>query len=242
LTGVPKSTTSSRRRRFSGSAVLRKSTTMFCPCVRMSMPVLVSERSITMRPSPARPRRKSTSRMACWESARPSAKCATCAPGAVAVETGSESVTTTVLPSITASCTTGRRRLRTRRVRSVPCTTFMLRNSPWPMSWLARPSELIVFGKSNAMRAGLATAKLGGTLLSGSLVVMRTTTLPPCCETSNASMLFCAAARPARASQSRPPQNIWMAFLVFIVLPPTVGASLRARPIPLRCPAPAPSG
>ena len=76
-TGVAKSTTSSRRRRFSGSEVLRNSMTMFWPCWRISMPVVVSVRSIMMRPSPALPRRKSTSRIACLASALPSAKCAT---------------------------------------------------------------------------------------------------------------------------------------------------------------------
>ena len=60
-----------------------------------------------------------------------------------------------------------------------------------------------MFGKSKAMRAGLATAKFGGTLRSGSLVVMRTTVLPPTCVTSKDSMLFdCAAASPKAASHS----------------------------------------
>jgi hypothetical protein len=42
------------------------------------------------------------------------------------------------------------------------------------------------------MRAGVATEKFGGTLFSGSLVVMRTTVLPACWLTSKLSMLFCA--------------------------------------------------
>jgi hypothetical protein len=104
----------------------------------------------------------------------------------------SASVMTSVLPSSVASWPTARRRLSTSRVRSAPCTTFMLRRSPCPMSWLERPSALAVLGKSKAMRAGVATEKFGGTLFSGSLVVMRTTVLPACWLTSKLSMLFCA--------------------------------------------------
>ena len=170
------------------------------------MPVLVSERSTTTRPSPARPRRKSTSRIACLASALPSAKCAICPPGAVCATAGSDRLITSALPSRLASCATGRRRFSTSRVRSLPCTTFMLRSSPWPMSWLARPSALTVFGKSKAMRAGLATAKFGGTLRSGTLVVMRTIVLPACCDTSNDSMLFdWASASPMPASHKANP-------------------------------------
>src|SRR5882672_8694138 len=150
VTGVPKSTTSRRRRRLSGSAVLMNSTMTFWPCWRMSMPVLVSERSTTTRPSPERPRRKSMSRMACLASALPSAKCATCPPGAVCATAGSARLITSALPSRLVSCATGRRRFSTSRVRSLPCTTFMLRSSPWAMSWLARPSALTVFGKSRS--------------------------------------------------------------------------------------------
>ena len=62
------------------------------------------------------------------------------------------------------------------------------------MSWLERPSALAVFGKSKAMRAGVATEKFGGTLFSGSLVVMRTTVLPACWLTSKLSIVFCAYA------------------------------------------------
>ena len=47
-TGVAKSATSSRRSRFRGSAVLRKSTTSVRPCWRISMPVELSERSTMM--------------------------------------------------------------------------------------------------------------------------------------------------------------------------------------------------
>jgi hypothetical protein len=53
-----------------------------------------------------------------------------------------------------------------------------------------RPSALLVAAKSKTMRAGLATVKLAGALFSGSLVVIRTTILPPCWATSKASMLF----------------------------------------------------
>ena len=65
-TGVPKSATSSRRSRLRGTLVLMEvDDRAVWPCWRMSMPVLVSDRSTTTRPSPLRPRRKSTSRSAC---------------------------------------------------------------------------------------------------------------------------------------------------------------------------------
>jgi len=240
LTGVPKSITSRRRRRLSGSEVLRNSTTRFWPCWRMSIPVVVSDISTTTRPSPARPRRKSTSRIACLVSARPSAKLAIWPPGIGCACCGSASVISTSRPSMVASCGTARRRFSTRRVRSVPCTTFMLRRSPWPMSCDERPSALTVLGKSKAMRAGLATAKFGGTLRSGSLVVTRTTVLPPTCVTSKDSMLFCcASASPQAASHSRKAER---SVLVFIfVVPPPVGARSTARPTRRCRPAPAPS-
>jgi hypothetical protein len=102
----------------------------------------------------------------------------------------------------------------------------MLRSSPCAMSSLARPSAFTVLGKSNAMRAGEATEKLGGTPFSGSLVVTRTTVLPACWLTWKLSMLFvCAAHTPRPASHK---SNAWMmvvAFLVFIVLPPPIAAS-----------------
>ena len=177
-TGVAKSTTSKRLRKLSGRTVLTNSTTIFFPCWRMSIPVVVSASSTTIRPSPARPRRKSTSRIAWPLSVRLSAKCATAAPpGVIGRE---ESVTISVLPSMTASCATERRRLRTIRVLSAPCTTFMLRNSPSPMSCELLPRLLVVPAKSNAIRAGLATVKLGGIVFKGSLVCTRSVILPPC--------------------------------------------------------------
>ena len=184
-------------------------------------------------PRRARPRRKSMSRTACSRRRGPRRSAPPGRRGAASATAGGVSVTTSVRPSSAASCTTERRRLSTRRVRSAPCTTFMLRSSPWPMSWLARPSALAVLGKSNAMRAGVATAKLGGTLRSGSLVVIFTTTLPACSVTSNPSIaLLCAAASPMPASHSSDAaqdlDRLW-----FIFLPPPVAARWRARPIPL---------
>ena len=88
-TGVPKSVTSRRRSRLRGSAVLRKSTTML-PALQLARRCRrwLSDRSTTMRPSPAAPRRKSTSRSAWRRSpARGSAKCgghAGAAPAAAA--------------------------------------------------------------------------------------------------------------------------------------------------------------
>jgi hypothetical protein len=68
-------------------------------------------------------------------------------------------------------------------------------------------------------------AKFGGTLRSGSLVVMRTTTLPACSVTSNPSIaLVCAAARPIPASHSRTPLRIVMALFILCSLCPPVAA------------------
>src|SRR5204862_7132893 len=90
----------------------------------------------------------------------------------------------------------------------------MLRSSPWLMSCEERPSPLAVFGKSKAMRGGFETAKFGGTLPSGSLVVTRTTVLPPCWLTSKPSMVFpCAATRPMPRSQR---SDAYRSVLVFI--------------------------
>ena len=226
-TGVEKSTTSRRLRRESGSAVFTNSTIRFWPCWRISMPVVVSDRSTTMRPSPARPRRKSMSRIACRVSALPSAKCATPAP---ATGASAASVMIRVLPSTTASCATERRRLSTRRVLSEPCTTFMLRSSPSPISCELRPRLLVVAGKSNAIRAGLATVKLGGIPLSGALVWTRTVILPPCWVTLNASMLFAwARAAPVPASHKAAAKSAHRAraerVRMIIVVPPPVAAS-----------------
>jgi hypothetical protein len=244
-TGVAKSITSSRRRRFSGSEVLRNSMTMFCPCWRISMPVVVSVRSIMMRPSPALPRRKSTSRMACLPSALPSAKCATWPAAPAGATAAALSVTTMFLPSSETSCATDRRRLSTMRVRSEPCTRFMLRNSPCATSCAFRPSPLDVFAKSNTMRAGLATVKLGGTAFSGSLVAIRMTTLPPCWATSKASMLLLAWASaspiPSSHRASSAPSSLKRPCVV-ISCPPAFAPWCCARPSLRRCPGPLPSG
>ena len=226
-TGVEKSTTSRRLRRFSGSAVLTNSTMMFCPCWRMSIPVEASDRSTTMRPSPARPRRKSMSRIACFESALPSAKWAT---PPLAEGGSAASVMIRLLPSTTASCATERRRLSTRRVLSAPCTRFMLRSSPSPISCELRPRLFVVPAKSKAIRAGLATVKLGGMPLSGCLVCTRTVILPPCWVTLNVSMLFaCARAAPVPDSHRAAAKSAHRAraekFRLFIVVPPPVAAS-----------------
>ena len=241
-TGVAKSTTSSRRRRLSGREVFRNSTMMFWPCCRMSMPVEVSARSTTTRPSPARPRRKSMSRTVCFASARPSAKCATGPAAEAAVVAAGSSVTSSVLPSSFASCATLRARFSTRRVRSAPCTTFMLRNSPWPISCELRPSPFAVAAKSKAIRAGLAIAKFGGTLFSGSLVVTRTTTAPPCCATSNPTMLFaCAEATPMPARQMTSACNaVTRPLNMFISSPPAIAARWCVPPSRPRCPGSAP--
>jgi hypothetical protein len=242
-TGVAKSTTSSLRRRFSGREVFRNSITMFWPCCRMSIPVDVSVRSMRIRPSPAAPRRKSTSRIACLASTLPSAKFDAWPGEAPSVVVAAEErVTTIFLPSSATSWATVRRRLSTRRVRSDPCTRFMLRSSPCPTSCALRPSALLVPAKSNTMRAGLATVKLGGAALRGSLVVIRTTTLPPCWPTSKDSMLFaCANAVPAHASvAASPTQNFANRLNMIISRLPAFAAKCCAQPNPRRCPGPLP--
>ena len=163
-----------------------------CPCWRISTPVDVSESSTTIRPSPPRPRRKLTSFSVCWRSNLPSAKraapvAACCAPPVAA------KVIKRLLPSILASYGTMFRRLSTRRVRSPACTTFIERNTPSPISWLLRPKPLVVSGKSNAIRAGLAIVKLPGGASIGFFRVRRISTWPPLCVTSKFSMLFCCA-------------------------------------------------
>jgi hypothetical protein len=61
-TGVPKSATSRRRRRPSGSVDLVNSTTRFLPCCLTSTPTWLFGRSTITRPVLSLPRRKSTSR------------------------------------------------------------------------------------------------------------------------------------------------------------------------------------
>ena len=90
---------------------------------------------------------------------------------AVPPATGDNAITR-FLPSIRASCCTMFLRLRTMRVRSPTCTTFIERNSPWPTSWLFFPRAFAVPGKSKAIRAGLATVKFAGAARSGVLVVI----------------------------------------------------------------------
>ena len=94
------------------------------------------------------------------------------------------------------------------RVRSPACTMFMLTSSPSPMFWLLRPRPFTVLGKSNAMRAGLATVKLPGCDLSASFSVSLTMTLPLCWDTLKASTLFggvCANARTAQKDAVKTP-------------------------------------
>ena len=127
---MPKSATSRRRSRLRGTVVLRKSTTSVRPCWRMSMPVELSDRSTTRRPSPLRPRRKSTSRSACCDLAGlrlGEALHASRVPGRIA--SWSFSVTTTVLPSTCVSNDCGLLRLNTTRVRLPAWITLRLRRA-----------------------------------------------------------------------------------------------------------------
>jgi len=78
-------------------------------------------------------------------------------------------------------------------VRSPACTTFIERNTASPTSWLLRPNPLVVSGKSNAIRAGLAIVKLPGAAAGGFFRVTRTSTWPPVWVTSKFSILFCCA-------------------------------------------------
>src|SRR3989304_695980 len=80
------------------------------------------------------------------------------------------------------------------RVRPPACTTLMRRRSPPPTSCTLRPSALVVFGKSNAMRGGLFAVNPAGGFAGASLSVTLTIILPACCgETLTASMLLACA-------------------------------------------------
>ena len=163
--GVAKSCTSSRRSRFLGSDVLMKSTISTLPCCLMSIPVAASDRSTTIRPSPAVPRRKSTSRSVCSTSlGRDSAnRCTTCA-FASSWSLWSNSVTRTALPSTEVSNVCGRLRLNTTRVRLPAWITLRLRSATSSMTRCVTPSPLPVSRKSRAIRGGVAIAKPAGGL------------------------------------------------------------------------------
>ncbi len=185
-TGVAKSVTSRRRRRLSGRAALAKSTTIDCPCVRMSTPVWLSDRSMMTRPVPSGPRRKSMSRMA-WTAtvAVVSAKRVFGARAVVVVFAFPSaicgvSVTTIALPSITDANETVRFRFRTSRVRSPACTRLIDRRSPWLASTRFLPESFVVRRKSSAMRAGEATENDAGISVGATFIAIRTTRLPPC--------------------------------------------------------------
>jgi hypothetical protein len=135
----------------------------------------------------------------------PSAKRATWPPGAVCATAGSDSVTMMLRPI-------ERRLMRDRTaqvedhagaVGALPPRSCCAAR-PRLISWLERPRPLTVLGKSKAMRAGLATAKLGGTVRSGSLVVMRTMILASLLrDVERLDAVRCAAAsrEPQRKSE-----------------------------------------
>ncbi len=213
-TGVPKSPTSRRRSRLRGTEVRRKSTIRVAPCWRMSMPVVLSERSTMIRPSPLRPRRKSTSRTLCCTSVgRASAKrCTWVVCASPTAPAWSSSVTSTVLPSTCVSKFCARFRLNTTRVRLPAWMTLRLRSDPSSIARCAAPRLFAVSRKSSAIRGGLAMANPAGGLAGADLRVNFTTVRPEePLATLTASMLFALAgawactmpAKPSNASATR---------------------------------------
>jgi len=187
-TGVPKSVTSRRRRRPSGSEDRRNSTIRFWPCWRMSTPTWLFARSTTTRPALSLPRRKSTSRMGWVSRLRLSANCAVTPCEAVAgpaTGTGSRA-TRSERPWIWVLYPAAERRFSTMRVRSPAWTTLTERTLPWLISTLLRPSALLAPGTSRAMRAGAWMVKPEGTAVSGWEKSMRTISVPPCMEPETA--------------------------------------------------------
>ncbi len=96
-TGVPKSATSSRRRKPSDKLDLRNSTTSDCPCCLMSTPTWLFGRSTITRPAPSAPRRKSMSFIGRTSWLRFSAKTTAVEAAGAATATGSN-VTSRLLP------------------------------------------------------------------------------------------------------------------------------------------------
>ena len=164
------------------------------------MPVAASDRSMTIRPSPFGPRRKSTSRSACCVSpVRDSANRWTVCCLASSWSLWSISVTSTALPSTCVSNVCGRLRLNTTRVRLPAWTTLTLRSATSSTArWLV-PRPLAVSMKSRAIRGGVAMAKPAGGLAGGFFSVNLTIVRPEVpFDTVIESMLLdvCAYATP----------------------------------------------
>jgi len=105
----------------------------------------------------------------------------------------SASATCTTLPLTVTAWLTDRRRLSTSRVRSCAWTMLTERRSPWLNSTALRPTLLSVPGRSMAIRAGLATEKLGGTSFNGDLSWIVSSTPAAVCVASIRSTLLAAA-------------------------------------------------
>ena len=228
------------------------------------MPVELSDSSTTMRPSPFVPRRKSTSRSACWTSPGwvSAKRCTVCAL-ASSPPLWSNSVTWTTLPSTWVSKVCGLSRFSTTRVRLPTWTTLTLRSAGSAISWLVRPRPLAVSRKSSATRAGFATANPAGGLAGGAFSVKRTTVRPDApLETLSESieLVVCAPVGPAAASASATSSHaaapmararvaalsIQTNALIFFApvsssRPGSTAACWNARSNPPRCPVPAPS-
>ncbi len=196
--GVPKSVTSRRRRSDSGALAFRKSTITRLPCSRISTLVFGSDRSTSTRPSPSAPRRKSSER-----SVRGPPAAAAGAAGAVGLASAARKVvastrppraTWTTLPLTVTEWLTDRRRFSTSRVRSCACTMLTERRSPWLNSTALRPTLFSVPARSIAIRAGLATEKLGGASFSGDFSWIVSSTPAAVCVASTRSILLAAAA------------------------------------------------
>ena len=170
------------------------------------MPAELSERSTTIRPSPALPRRKSTSRSACGMSVPfASAKrctCTACADGAA----WSVSVTSTALPSTLVSNVCGLLRLNTTRVRFPAWMRLRLRNAGSATSRCVTPMPLAVSRKSSAIRGGLCTEKPAGGFAGGDFSWNLTMVLPEdprVTLTCSRLLPACASAMPESASAQR---------------------------------------
>ena len=143
------------------------------------MPVLASERSITTRPSPFCPRRKSTSRTACPETAGAASEKRVAVSPPVATFSPPCRVSNNVLPSTLVSYGTDRFKLMTTRVRLPACTILRFRSSPSRSSNAFLPIALVVSAKSRAMRGGVLTEKVPGGFARFCFRVNLTMTLPP---------------------------------------------------------------
>src|SRR3982751_2202483 len=80
------------------------------------------------------------------------------------------------------------------------------RRLPWLISTVDLPSPLVTPGRSIAIRGGVCTVKPAGIAASGSLISIRMTSEPACCERLMDWMAFCARAGntdPAKTAKAK---------------------------------------